>query len=512
MRKPAVLILICLTGLYAFQSAPATKFTIGGDLQAALDRIRPNSLRGDLSFIASDLLEGRKTPSRGLDIAAEYIAAQFRAAGLEPVGDDGYFATAHMVVSQPNLDGFELKLSRGDSVLNAGARDVGINASAALDFKDTPIFKLDLSDQALVEGFQPGDVAGKVLLVEINRNTMANARIAIPKVREGKPALAITIDRMGASTGGPPEGVLLDSKEAEAKDPEAKNPEDRVPRITLGGAAAASFFDSLPPGSSDALASMHLAAPHEKPVSPRNVIGVLRGSDAALKDTYVLVTAHYDHLGMLPEGRGDRVYNGANDDGSGTVSVIELARALADLRQRPRRSIVFLTFFGEEEGLLGSKYYARHPVLPLDKTVGQLNLEQVGRTDSSEGPQVSNATVTGFDYSTLTSFLQTAGDLTGVKVYKHPRNSDAFFSQSDNLYLAEAGVPAHTLALTFQFPDYHEVGDEWQKIDYENMAKVDRMIAVALVMLANSEEAPRWNEENPRAAKYLKAWKDRHAK
>jgi len=499
MRKPAVLILICLTGLYAFQSAPAQKFTISADLQAALDRIRPSSLRGDLSFIASDLLEGRKTPSRGLDIAAEYIAAQFRAAGLEPVGDDGYFATAHMVVSEPNPDGFELKLSRGESVLNAGAKDVAINASAALDFKDAPIFKLDLSDQALVEGFKPGNVAGKVLLVEIKRNAMANARIAIPKVREGKPALTITIDRLGASTGNPPEGVLLDPKDLE----------DTSPRITLGGAAAASFFDSLPPGPSDAVASIHLAAPHEKPVSPRNVIGVLRGSDAALKDTYVLVTAHYDHLGMLPEGTGDRVYNGANDDGSGTVSVIELARALSGLQQRPRRSIVFMTFFGEEDGLVGSKYYARHPVLPLDKTVGQLNLEQVGRTDSSEGPQVSNATVTGFDYSTLTSFLQAAGELAGVKVYKHPRNSDVFFSQSDNLHLAEAGVPAHTLALTFQFPDYHEVGDEWQKIDYENMAKVDRMIALALVMIANSGEAPRWNEQNPRAAKYFKAWKDR---
>jgi hypothetical protein len=494
MRKPAVLILVCLTCLYGFQAAPAPKFTIGADLQAALDRIRPDSLRGDLSFIASDLLEGRKTPSRGLDIAAEYIAAQFRRAGLEPAGDDGYFATAHMVVSQPNLDGFELKLARGDSVVTAGPKDVAINASSGLDLKDTAIFKLDLSEQAFVEGFKPGDVTGKVVLAEIKRNALANARIAIPKLREGKPALTITIDRLGGSTGGPPEGILLDPKE----------PQDRGPRITLGGARAASFFDSLPPGSSDALASVHLAAAHEKPVSPRNVIGVLRGSDAVLKDTYVLVTAHYDHLGMLPEGDGDRVYNGANDDGSGTVSVIELARALSGLKQRPRRSIVFMTFFGEEDGLLGSKYYARHPALPLEKTVAQLNLEQIGRTDSSEGPQVSNATVTGFDYSTLTGIIQAAGEMTGVKIYKHPRNSDVFFSQSDNLYFAEAGVPAHTLAVTFQFPDYHEVGDEWQKIDYDNMAKLDRMVALALVMVANSEEAPHWNEQNPRAAKYAK--------
>src|SRR6266850_344026 len=207
MRKPAVLILVCLTCLYGFQSAPAPKFPISADLQAALDHIRPDSLRGDLSFIASDLLEGRKTPSRGLDIAAEYIAAQFRRAGLEPAGGDGYFATAHMVVSEPNLDGFELKLSRGDSVVSAGAKDVAINTSAALDLKDTAIFKLDLSEQAFVEGFKPGDVTGKVVLAEIKRNALANARIAIPKLREGKPALTITIDRLGGSTGGPPEGV-----------------------------------------------------------------------------------------------------------------------------------------------------------------------------------------------------------------------------------------------------------------------------------------------------------------
>src|SRR6266436_6517790 len=158
MCKPAFLILVCL---FAFQSAPAQKFTIDADLQAALDRIRPNSLRGDLSFLASDLLEGRKTPSRGLDIAAEYIAAQFRRADLEPAGDDGYFATAHMLVSEPNLDGLELKLSRGESVLNAGAKDVAINTAFALDLKDTPIFKLDLSDQSLVESFKPADVTGK---------------------------------------------------------------------------------------------------------------------------------------------------------------------------------------------------------------------------------------------------------------------------------------------------------------------------------------------------------------
>jgi Zn-dependent M28 family amino/carboxypeptidase len=247
-------------------------------------------------------------------------------------------------------------------------------------------------------------------------------------------------------------------------------------------------------------------------VKLRNVIGVLRGSDAVLKDTYVLVTAHYDHIGIRPGGDGDRIFNGANDDGSGTVSVIELASALARLKQRPKRSIVFMTFFGEEKGLLGSRYYGRHPVFPIEKTVSDINLEQVGRTDSSEGPQLSNATMTGFDYSDVGTIFKAAGEMTGVNVYKHATNSDSFFGRSDNQALADQGVPAHTLCVAYVYPDYHGLGDHWEKIDYGNMEKVDRMVALALLMIADSSEEPRWNEANPRTARYVKAWKDRHGK
>src|SRR5947209_20519335 len=116
----------------AGQSAPAQKAAVPAGWRAALEQISADSMRGHLSFLSSDLLEGRNTPSRGLDIAAEYIAAQFRRAGLEPAGDDGYFATAHMVTSEPNLEGFQLTMSHGESVLTARAKDVAINASAAL--------------------------------------------------------------------------------------------------------------------------------------------------------------------------------------------------------------------------------------------------------------------------------------------------------------------------------------------------------------------------------------------
>src|SRR6185369_9037526 len=137
-----------------------------------------------------------------------------------------------------------------------------------------------------------------------------------------------------------------------------------------------------------------------------NVVGLLRGSDPVLQDSYVLVTAHYDHVGTDPSREADPIFNGANDDGSGTVGVIELASALSRLNPRPKRSILFMTFFGEELGLVGSRYYGRHPLVPLAKTIAQVNMEQIGRTDDSEGPQVGTLAVTGFDFSDVGATLQ----------------------------------------------------------------------------------------------------------
>ncbi len=284
------------------------------------------------------------------------------------------------------------------------------------------------------------------------------------------------------------------------------------PQITVYDPRVAELLDAMPLGVNPATAMLHLGEPIHHAVKARNVAGLLRGSDPDLKDTCVMVTAHYDHVGVRgPEGT-DRIYNGANDDGSGTVSVIELASSLASLKDRPRRSILFVTFFGEEKGMLGSRYYGKNPIFPIEKTVADVNLEQVGRTDDSEGPQVGTACMTGFGYSDVTKAFALAGEAEGVNIYRHPRNSDAYFGRSDNQALADLGVPAHTLCVAFAYPDYHGAADHWDKVDYANMAKVDRMVARALLALADDPFEPRWNESNPRAAKYLKAWKDRRAK
>ena len=494
--KRFVIFLTCWIG-WLCDAGP--NFVLQPEAQTVIARIRAAPLRGDLSFLASDLLEGRDTPSRGLDIAAEYIAAQFRSAGLEAGGDDGYFQTARMAVSEANWEGFELKFSGSEGSFGAGQNDVSIDAAAGLDVSRAPVFKLDLSDAALVRDLSAEQVDGKVVVTERTRGSLANYRAAAGKLRTAKPAAILIVDPRGAAEDQQLQRRLV-------------NPEGQpaaTPRITLRGPNAARFYAALKAGPTDAIASIHVAAPRQTPVALHNVIGILRGSDPVLKDTCLLLTAHYDHIGRLADGPGDRIYNGANDDGSGTVSVIEVARALSSLPKHPRRSIVFMTFFGEEEGMVGSRYYARHPAWPIDKIVAQLNLEQVGRTDSSEGPQVSNATLTGFDYSDLSDYLSKAGELTGVKLYQHPQNSDTYFRLSDNISLAEAGVPAHTLTVAFEYPDYHGLGDEWQKIDYDNMAKVDRAVAVALIMAANSDEPVHWNEKNSKAAAFVKASKNR---
>jgi hypothetical protein len=317
------------------------------EMRIVVGHITANSLRGDVSFLASDLLEGRDTPSRGLDIAGEYIASQFRRLGLEPAGDDGYFQS---VVVRPE---------------------------------------------------------------------------------------------------------------------DADSPKSR------------------------------------------NVAAILRGSDPQLKDTYVMLSAHYDHVGLAQTGE-DRIFNGANDDASGTASVLEVANALAALHPRPKRSVLFILFCGEEKGLRGSRYYVAHPLVPLDKTVADLNLEQLGRTDAPEGPHVKTANVTGFDFSDMTPILVDAGKRAGIAVLKDAEASDKYFALSDNEPLAKAGIPAHTLSVTYEFPDYHAVGDEWQKMDYDNMAKVDQAVGIATLRLAQTLIAPRWNEAYLAAKPYAEAAQKLH--
>jgi hypothetical protein len=444
------------------------------EMQRVVDHISADSMRGNLSFLASDLLEGRATPSRGLDLAAEFIAAQFRRAGLEPAGDDGYFQTATLNVREQNTDGFEFTVSGGGKTIRVDPAQTSITPRQAVRIENAPVLLIDSNRK-----ITPEEVSGKIVVLDVR------GRVEVPQ----DAALVLFAAREGPSG-------------AQVSDPE-------TPRGPGRSTVASPELLALLRNTKDVRATLHVSSAIEHPAKVRNVAGLLRGSDPALRDTYVMLTAHYDHVGTRTTGE-DKIYNGANDDGSGTVSVIEIASALASLNPHPQRSILFVTFFGEERGLLGSRYYGRHPIEPLSKTIADLNLEQVGRTDASNGSQIGTASITGFDFSEVPHILAAAGKLTGVKVYKDSSASDPYFSRSDNQALADVGVPAHTLCVAFDYPDYHGVGDEWPKIDYANMAKVDRAVALGLLHLASDAPPPKWNTANPSAEKYAEAAKKLH--
>jgi hypothetical protein len=466
----------------AVAPAAAQTFSLTPEVSLALDSISGDSLRGNLSFLASDLLEGRDTPSRGLDLAALYIAAQFRRAALEPAGDDEYFQTAKMLRVAPPDAGFELSIRDGPRTLAVSPGLTTVVSPRPVQFSGATVYKI-----ANAADLRASDVRGKVVVVDRPREgdrAVAEAAAAFQPA-----AFLETAD----DDSDPVVRLLIDADEERTVYAD-------IPRLIVREPEAVRLLRGLHSGETGIAVSLKLPAPTATPVTVRNVAALLRGSDSTLRDQYVLLTAHYDHIGRNGAGA---VYPGANDDGSGTVSVIEIAQALAGLRVHPKRSIVFIAFFGEEEGGLGSRYYTCHPLFPLAQTVADLNLEQVGRTDSSQGPEISNATLTGFQYSTVPRTLQQAGELTGVQVYETP-NGDDFFDRSDNRTFAEHGIPAHTLAVAFEFSDYHETGDVWRKIDFANMAKVDRTIALGISMLADSAGAPRWNSENPKVRPYLK--------
>jgi hypothetical protein len=450
-------------------------------------RLIPNDLKADLSFLASDALEGRGTASRGLEVAGEFIASQFRRAGLDPAGNDGYFQTAPMARVTPNPEGLELTLEIAGRTIAVDKAALAIGEPAALDLQRAPVF---LASTATLAQLTADQLRGKVVVVDAPPGRPS--RLSQPLLTSLGVKLAVVL-----ATTAPPAALAAQQR---LRDTSATI----VPTVTVWDQSLRAALADIQAGPLEASLSARIASPKLVPVVQRNIIGVLRGADPALNDTYVLITAHYDHLGIRGTGDGDRLFNGANDNASGTSSLIEIARTLASLPERPKRSIVFLALFGEELGLVGSRYYAQHPIFPLAKTVANLNLEHLGRTDDTTGSRVGVLNATGFDYTDIPVVVAVAGEELGIKVVKDETNSDSFFGRSDNQAFANVGIPAHTFSVGYIFPDYHQAGDEWQKIDYDNLAKVARTIALGAYRIADNPTAPKWNADNPKTAPYVK--------
>jgi hypothetical protein len=427
-------------------------------------RVSADSLRANITWLAADERAGRMTPSPGLDASADYVAEQFRLAGLSPAGPDGtFFQPAPFSQVKPRLDGFRIVLEAGSRRSALTADSVTVRSLTALDYQDAPVLRLPRS------GPVP-DVAGRV----VAGNGRYDSEAPLNLLEAKKPSLILLI------VGG--------ERPKEALPRLMENDPSVPPVIRIYNRTTAELLN----GKAEVRLTLHVAAPDSHDVTLRNVAGILRGADPAVRDQFVILSAHYDHLGV---SRG-KVYPGANDDASGTASLIEVAKAL-NAEPRTRRSVLFLALFGEEEGLLGSAFYVRHPLIPIARTVADINLEQLGRTDSYDGPEIARFAISGPSYSNLPTIMAAAAKTEGTTLYPK-ENADDYFDRSDNYSFAEAGIVAHTVVVAFEFPDYHAPTDEAGKIDYENLVKVDRGIGAGVAAVANAADVPRWSE-NPAA-------------
>jgi hypothetical protein len=500
---------LLLNGASARSQESAAEWIIPAaqEQKLALERIKADSLRGDISFLASDALQGRPTPSEGQQIAAEYIASQFRSAGLAPGGNEDYFQIAPSPVANPNPAGYRFLIRVGRKRFEVSRSRFRMNGVRALDLIDVPLVRIRFSQSATLP-----DLAGRAVIAELPQtedpskpeDVAIQANAFIVRLAELKPRVVIFLDSQNRRDSDYFSHAELILPEAQAR------PGGDLPVVIINDEAASQAFELLSSRNRTGTISLFLGSPEQRIAKLRNVVGLLQGSDPVLRSSYILVTSHYDGTGPTRGLDFGAVWNAANDDGSGTAAVLQIASALASLEVRPRRSVVFMVFFGEEQGLLGSKYYAGHPLYPVNATVADINLEQLGRTDSTGGDQTNRATLTGFDYTEMGRIFQMAGRRYGITVYKDEKNSDEYFPRSDNQTFANLGIPAQTLCVAIDFPDYHGTGDEWEKIDYENLRRTTQMAALAVLTLAESERAPLWESSIELAKPYLRAFQKLH--
>ena len=267
-------------------------------------------------------------------------------------------------------------------------------------------------------------------------------------------------------------------------------------RIGLAPAGDSGYFQRVPIGLRvgggkpqpilfDGFAALDSLPAARRPAAV-NVVGILRGSDPAVRDSAVLIDAHYDHLGIGAPVNGDSIYNGADDDASGVVAVLEIARALAAGPQ-PRRTVIFAATTGEEVGLLGTRWYLKHPVVPIAQMSANMEIEMIGRPDSLAGGP-GRAWLTGFERSTMGETFARAG----LPIGPDRRLDQHFFERSDNIAFAREGVPAHTLSSYNMHTDYHTPADDISHVDIPHMTGVIRAGAAAARVLADGP-APKWN-------------------
>lgn len=458
----------CVTFMSTVTSEYATQAQEGGEAAVSIangiDQITEGRVTGTISFLASDELAGRGTGTPEFNIAAAYVASRFRGAGLTGGATDGsfYHETDKRQIQTPST-AFVYQNSQAQALPHLGLLSGGkeqFTASGTVNVVDLSGELPDSGLTGIVGGVYVGDARGPRLAAQI-------ARIAAKLESAGATALLLGISAENDLVRTAQ--LWKDKARAEPSQNRFSIPVLLVPKESIGSADV----------RLDIPANIVTNAPM------RNVIGMIPGSDPAQASEAILFSAHLDHLGVRPV-EGDNIYNGADDDASGVTAVVMLADAFAAM-PKPRRTILFMTFWGEESGLLGSKQFASTPSWPLDKIVANVNIEMIGRPEPGARGKIW---MTGWNESNLGLLMNQASSQQGVEIFEHPKHSAPLYRASDNWSFVEKGVIAHSFSAGSLHPDYHQPDDEWDRLEIPHMTQVIKGLFYATQPLAQGEVTP----------------------
>ncbi len=432
-------------------------------------------IRANMEFLASDALRGRGSGTADELVAATYVAAQLRAYGIAPAGEEGgYLQRATLLqpkfTTPPQL-----------SFVKPGADGEKVSWNWGKEFTSLRLAQAHFSGplQVINAGEDLPQAAGAIVLILGNDRKRQRATASS---LSGQGAVAAII-----ATGA--------DRAAQFQQRARELPSLPLKIEGLDASGLNSDFNLLEAGP-EAVGILK-ALPENTPITfdgpttsekrhTWNAVGMLRGNDPVLQKTAVLLSAHLDHLGIGQAVNGDDIYNGADDDASGTTAVLELARVLGR-GPKPRRTVIFALFGSEETGGQGSTYFLQHPPVPLQQIAVNLEFEMLGRAD----PALNSDTVwlTGWERSNLGPILAARG----ARLIKDPHPEQNFFARSDNYVLAKKGVVAQAVSSYGLHSDYHQPSDDVAHIDFQHMDAAIGSLLGPVRWLVNSSFAPQWN-------------------
>ena len=496
----ALLLVLLATPAPLAAQAPAPVEEAGtAALARAAATITSTDVAHRIGVIAHDSMQGRDTPSRGLELTARYVADQFREFGLKPGGEDGGWFQRYSI-SRRRLD-----LEESRVVFRVGGATATARLDRAARYNSGNVPDRPVSGRAVLLGgaLTPDEVSGlplegKVVLYAPNsppgrvRNAIQVER-ALRLARPKAVVLVSAVDSAAFAARLPrtaPERYGIDLNLASP--PFVEVTESAVePVLHAAGLRLDEVREARRPVLRELpgfTVRLELKDTVLSRITAPNTVGVLPGSDPALKDEYVVYSAHMDHIGITP-GLADSINNGADDDASGTAGVIELAEAFSRPGARPRRSIVFLTVSGEEKGLWGSRYFSEHPTVPLDRVVANINMDMIGRN------WADTIVAIGKEHSDLGTTLErvnAAHPELGMTAIDDRWPEERFYFRSDHYNFARKGVPV-LFFFNGVHPDYHEVTDSPDKIDAEKESRILKLLFHLGQDVANAPGRPKWN-------------------